>query len=70
MSKNLQISFAAMTHLTEGLALNALLTLKVENSLICLVGTRIPTVSTTEWQLILPFETLIRNKASRCRRLE
>jgi hypothetical protein len=32
MSKNLQISFAAMIHLAEGLFLNALLTLKVENS--------------------------------------
>jgi hypothetical protein len=49
MSKNLQISFLAMTHLAEGLFLNALLTLKVENSLICLVGTRIPTVSMMEW---------------------
>jgi hypothetical protein len=36
MSKNLQNLFAAMTHLAEGLFLNALLTLKVENSLICL----------------------------------
>jgi hypothetical protein len=69
MSKNLQISFAAMTHLAEGLFLNALLTLKVK-FLIRLVGTRIPTVSMMEWQLILPLKTLIRNKASRCRRLE
>jgi hypothetical protein len=30
MSKNLRISFAAMTHLAEGLFLNALLTLKVD----------------------------------------
>jgi hypothetical protein len=44
MSKNLQISFAAITRLAEGLSLNAMLTLKVENSLVCLVGTRIPTV--------------------------
>jgi hypothetical protein len=70
MSKNQQISFAAMTHLAEGLCLNALLTLKVENYIICLVGTRIPTVSMMEWQLILPLKTLLRNKASRCRRLE
>jgi hypothetical protein len=48
MSKNQQISFEAMTHLAEGLFLNVLLTLKVENSLICLVGTRIPTVSMME----------------------
>jgi hypothetical protein len=47
MSKNLQISFVAMTRLAEGLFLNALLTLKVENP-VCLVGTRIPTVSMME----------------------
>jgi hypothetical protein len=70
ISKNLQISFAAMTHLAEGLFLNALLTLKVENSLICLVCTRIPTESMIEWQLVLHLKTLVRNKASRCRRLE
>jgi hypothetical protein len=70
VSKNMQISFVAMAHLSEGLFLHALLTLKVENSLIFLVGTRIPTVSMMEWQLILPLKTLIRNKASRCRRLE
>jgi hypothetical protein len=33
------MSFAAMTHLAEGLCLDALLMLKVENSLVCLVGT-------------------------------
>jgi hypothetical protein len=70
MSKNLQISFVAMTHLAEELFLNTLLTLKVENSLIFLVGTRIPTVSMMDWQLILLLKTLIRNKASRCRRVE
>jgi hypothetical protein len=32
MSKNLQISFAAMTHLAEGLFVNSLFTLKVENN--------------------------------------
>jgi predicted nucleotidyltransferase len=39
MSKYLQTSLTAMTNLAEGLCSNALLTLKVENSLICLVGT-------------------------------
>jgi hypothetical protein len=39
------MSFSAMAHPAEGLYLNALLTQKVENSLICLVGTRIPTFS-------------------------
>jgi hypothetical protein len=70
MLKNLQISFAEMTHLPEGLFLNALLTLKVENSLSCLVDTRIPTVSMMEWQLILPLKTLIISKASSCGCLE
>jgi hypothetical protein len=40
---------AAMTHLAEGLCLNALLTLKVEILLICLVGTRILIVFMMEW---------------------
>jgi hypothetical protein len=39
MTKNLYRSFAAVVHLAEGLCLNVLLTLKVENSLICLVVT-------------------------------
>jgi hypothetical protein len=58
--------FASMTFLVEGLSLETLLTLKMENSLICLVGTRSPTVSITEQQLILFLKILIRNKASRC----
>jgi hypothetical protein len=53
-------SFAAITHLAEGLSLYALLTLKVENFLICRVGTK-PAVSMMRWQLILPLKT-IRNK--------
>jgi hypothetical protein len=66
MSKYLQTSLAAMTYLAEGLRFNALLTLKVENS-ICLVGARIPTESKMEGRFTLPLETFIRNKASRCR---
>jgi hypothetical protein len=34
MSKSLHTSFAAMMHLAQGVCLNALLALKVENSLI------------------------------------
>jgi hypothetical protein len=64
------MSFAALAHLAEGLCLRALLTLKAEKSLICLVGTRIPTVSMIAGQFILLLKILIRNKASRCRRLE
>jgi hypothetical protein len=60
MFKYLHTPLAAPTHLAE--ALNTLLTLKVENSLICLVGTRIPTVPMMEWQFILPLKILIRNK--------
>jgi hypothetical protein len=37
--------FAAATHLVKRLSLDTLLTLKVEMSLICLVGTRRPAVS-------------------------
>jgi hypothetical protein len=70
MSKYLQTSLAAMTHLAEGLCFNALLMLKAENSVIFFVDTRIPTVSKMEGQFILPLKTFIRNKASRCRRLE
>jgi hypothetical protein len=51
------ISFAAMTHLAEGLRLNALLTLKAENSPVCLTGTGISTVSTMKRHLILPLKT-------------
>jgi hypothetical protein len=55
------MSFAAMTHRAEGLCLNALLTLKVENSLICFGGTRIPTAYMMEVQYILSLKILIRN---------
>jgi hypothetical protein len=44
------MSFPAVMNLAEGLCLNALLKLQVENSLICLAGTRIPTVAMMEWQ--------------------
>jgi hypothetical protein len=53
-AETVHMSFATVTHLAEGLCLRALLTLKVENCLICLVGTRIPTVSVMELQLIFP----------------
>jgi hypothetical protein len=44
--------FAAVTRLVEGLSLETLLALKVEMSLISLVGTRRPTVSIIEQQPI------------------
>jgi hypothetical protein len=43
MSNNFHISFAAMMQLAEGLCINALLMVKVQNSLIYLLGTQIPT---------------------------
>jgi hypothetical protein len=52
-----------MTRLAEGLCFNALLKLKVENSLICLVRTRITTESKMEGQFILPLKTFIRKKS-------
>jgi hypothetical protein len=61
MSKNLQISFAAKTHLAEGLFLNALLTLKVENPLVCLVGTRMTPVSYDGMAINFALKILIRN---------
>jgi hypothetical protein len=56
-------------HLTEGLDLNALLTLKMEKSLLNLEGARRLAVSKIDWQSILLLKTLMRNKASRCLRL-
>jgi hypothetical protein len=44
-SGDLQMLFAAMTHLVEGLSLETLLTLNVEKSLIFLVGIWRPKVS-------------------------
>jgi hypothetical protein len=41
------VLFAAVMHLDEGLSFETLLTLKVEKSLLCLVGTRRPTVAIT-----------------------
>jgi hypothetical protein len=57
ISTNLHMSFAIMTRLAEGPYLDALLTLKVENSLIYLEDTRLPSVSVMELQFILPFKT-------------
>jgi hypothetical protein len=51
-----------VTHLDEKLSLEKLFTIKIVKSLICLVGTQIPTVSIIEQQLILSLETLTQNK--------
>jgi hypothetical protein len=68
--RDLQMLFAAVTHRVEGLSLETLLTLRVEKALICVVGTRRPTVCIIEQQLILFSKTLARNNSSRFCRLE
>jgi hypothetical protein len=55
----MRMSFAAMTHLAEGLYLNAVLMVKIEIFLICPVGTRKLTVSVIEWQFNWPLKALI-----------
>jgi hypothetical protein len=62
--------FASVTHLVEELMLEILLTLKVKKYLILLVGTWRPTMSVIEQQPTFFLKMLIRNKASRFRRLE
>jgi hypothetical protein len=62
-SRDLQMLFAAVTRLVEGLSLETLLMLKVGKSLICLLGTRRPDVSIIEQQPILFLKNLTRNKA-------
>jgi hypothetical protein len=52
-SRDLHMLFAPVAHADEGLSHEALLTLRVEKSLICLLSTQGPTVSITEQQLIL-----------------
>jgi hypothetical protein len=48
MSRDLQMLFAAITRLVEGLSLEAFFTLKVEKSLICFAGICKPTLSIIE----------------------
>jgi hypothetical protein len=69
-ARDLHMLFATVTRLVEGLSLETLLTLKVEETLTCLVGTWRSVVSVTEKQAILFLKPLIRNKASRFFRLE
>jgi hypothetical protein len=56
--------FAALTHLNEVLSLETPLAVNVEKYLMCLVGTRRPTVFIKEQQSIFFLITLIKNKAS------
>jgi hypothetical protein len=68
--RDLQKFLAAVTLLVVELSLEALLTLEVEMSLICLVDTRRQRASMTEQPLISLFKMLLRNKASRLYGLE
>jgi hypothetical protein len=72
MSRDLQMLFAAITHLVEGLSLETYFTLKVEKSLICFESICKPTVSNRiKVNLVLEnINKLTRNKASSCCRLE
>jgi hypothetical protein len=63
-SRDLRMLLAAVTRLAEEPSLETLLKLKVEKSLICLVGTRRPTVPIMEHESILFLKTLIINKPS------
>jgi hypothetical protein len=56
--------FSIVTLLYEGRIIEALRTLEVEKSRICLVGTRRPTVSIIEHHLILSLKTLTKIKLS------
>jgi hypothetical protein len=68
--KILHVPFATMAYLVEVMCLSALLTLKVEMSVICLVGTQIRTLFIMKESLSLPFKTLIINTAQKCRLLK
>jgi hypothetical protein len=61
-SRDLQMTCAAVTHLDIVLSLEALLILKVEKSLICLMGTSRAAVSIIEQRLILFLKELTRSK--------
>jgi hypothetical protein len=67
MSRDLQMLFAAITHLVEGLSLETFFTLKVEKSLICFAGICKLTVSIIEKQLVLFLKTLTRIKCFKCK---
>jgi hypothetical protein len=63
MSVYLQTAFAAETHLSEGQWLKE--QLNVLKLRMFRVGTRMPTVSRTEWQCLVPLKTFIKNIASK-----
>jgi hypothetical protein len=63
VSARLRTSFMAETHLTEGQWLKEQLT--VVKLPMFRLGTRIPTVSRTKEQWLVPVKTFIRNRASK-----
>jgi hypothetical protein len=64
----MHMSLAVMAHLAEGLCLSALVTVKLEHSLICLQAHEY--LFMMEWQLIFLLKTSLKSKALRCLRLE
>jgi hypothetical protein len=56
----------SLTHLYDELLLETLLTLKLIKPLICFKGTRRPTLSVIEQQLISSLKTLTRNEVAMC----
>jgi hypothetical protein len=62
MSMLLQTALAAETYLAEGLTLKLRFTVKVESSLIDILGMRRLNESKMDEQQILPLKTLIRKK--------
>jgi hypothetical protein len=63
ISVDLQTEFAADTHLAEGQWLKE--QLNVVKLRMFRVGTRMPTVSRTEGQCLVPLKTFIKNSASK-----
>jgi hypothetical protein len=63
ISVDLQTAFAADTHFAEGQWLKE--QLNVAKLRMFRVGTRMPTVSRTEGQYLVPLNTFIKNKASK-----
>jgi hypothetical protein len=63
ISVDLQTAFAAETHPAEGQWLKE--QLNVVKLRMFRVGTRMPTVSRTEWQYSVPLKTFIKNNASK-----
>jgi hypothetical protein len=65
ISVDLQTAFAADTHLAEGQWLKEQLNVVKLRTCMFRVGTRMPTVSRTTGQCLVPLKTLIKNNAAK-----